>query len=388
MLPKDGSRMIKHDILRGAPKGLNKKLHLNAIITMLVCGIIVPIISGFGLISVEMVNMFGRYMAFAIVAIGLDLIWGYTGILSLAQSLFFALGGYAMGMYLTFQGTLFNGIPESLYVVYPYAVGQAKGSEILPWFWVPFQHFGLTLFLGLVIPALVAAVVGFFGFYSRVKGVYFSILTQALTVAATMFFSKNEMFFAGTNGLTHFKSIAGLSLTEDSTKILLYVVTFVALVIAFYLSKLLIKTKFGRVLVAIRDDEKSLRFAGFKPYLYKTAIFAFAGMLAGLGGMLYTPQANIITPSFMEAKWSILMVVWVAVGGRGSLTGAVLGAMVINLLYNSLTSNWSLGFFTWSPDYWPIVLGLLFILVVLVFPKGLQSLWIQAKENVKGRFSK
>jgi len=209
-----------------------------------------------------------------------------------------------------------------------------------------------------------------------------------LTVAATMFFSKNEMFFAGTNGLTHFKSIAGLSLTEDSTKILLYVVTFVALVIAFYLSKLLIKTKFGRVLVAIRDDEKSLRFAGFKPYLYKTAIFAFAGMLAGLGGMLYTPQANIITPSFMEAKWSILMVVWVAVGGRGSLTGAVLGAMVINLLYNSLTSNWSLGFFTWSPDYWPIVLGLLFILVVLVFPKGLQSLWIQAKENVKGRFSK
>jgi len=380
--------MTKLGIHPAAPKGLDKKMHLNAIVTMMICGVLIPVLSAFGLVSVELVNMLGRYLAFAIVALGLDLIWGYTGILSLAQSLFFALGGYAMGMYLTFQGTLFNGIPESLYVVYPYAVGHAKGSEVLPWFWLPFQHFGLTILLGLAVPALVAALVGFFGFYSRVKGVYFSILTQALTVAATMFFSKNEMFFAGTNGLTHFKTIAGLNLTEGSTKIILYVITFGALVLAFYLSKGLTKTKFGRVLVAIRDDEKSLRFAGFKPYFYKTAIFAFAGMLAGLGGMLYTPQANIITPSFMEAKWSILMVVWVAVGGRGTLSGAVLGAMVINLLYNSLTSKWTLGFFTWSPDYWPIVLGLLFILVVLVFPQGLQSLWGQAKENLKGRFSK
>ncbi len=380
--------MIKQNILTPAPKGLDKKMHLNALVIMMVCGVLIPVLSAFGVISVEMVNMFGRYLAFAIVALGLDLIWGYTGILSLAQSFFFALGGYAMGMYLSFQGTLFNGIPESLYVVYPYAVGQAKGSEVLPWFWLPFQHFSFTVFLGLAIPALVAALVGFFGFYSRVKGVYFSILTQALTVAATMFFSKNEMFFAGTNGLTHFKTIAGLSLTENSTKIILYVITFAALVLAYYLSKALTKTKFGRVLIAVRDDEKSLRFAGFKPYLYKTAIFAFAGMLAGLGGMLYTPQANIITPSFMEAKWSILMVIWVAVGGRGTLSGAVLGALAINLLYNSLTSKWTLGFFTWSPDYWPIVLGFLFILVVLVFPQGLQSLWGQAKENMKGRMGK
>lgn len=370
------------------PKGLDRQALTGTILTMAVVGLVIPVLSLFGLVSVELVNMLGRYLAFAIVALGLDLIWGYTGILSLAQSLFFALGGYAMGMYLTFQGTLFNGIPESLYVVYPYAVGQAKGTEVLPWFWVPFQNFGLTLLLGLAVPALAAALVGFFGFYSRVKGVYFSILTQALTVAATMFFSKNEMFFAGTNGLTHFKSIAGFPLTEDTTKIALYVITFAALTLAFFLSKAMTGTKFGRILLAVRDDEKSLRFAGYKPHLYKTAIFAFAGLLAGLGGMLYTPQANIITPSFMEAKWSILMVVWVAVGGRGTLTGAVVGALGVNLLYNSLTSKWTLGFFTWSPDYWPIVLGLLFILVVLVFPQGFQSLWTQARAVVSGRFKK
>ena len=157
--------------------------------------------------------------------------------------------------------------------------------------------------------------------------------------------------------------------------VILYIASFLALVLAFLASKGLTKTKFGRVLLAVRDNEKSLRFSGYKPYLYKTAIFSFAGLLAGLGGMLYTPQANIITPSFMEAKWSILMVIWVAVGGRGSLSGAVIGTMVINLLYNGLTSQWSIGPFVWNPDYWPIVLGLLFIAVVLLFPKGLQSLW-------------
>jgi len=350
-------------------------------------GVVLPLLSFTGLISVELVNMIGRYLAFAIVALGLDLIWGYTGILSLSQSFFFALGGYGMGIYLCFQGTLFNGIPEALYVVYPYAVGEAKGHEVLPWAWVPFQNFGLAVLLCLAVPALIAGLVGFVGFFSRVKGVYFSILSQALTVAAVLFFSKNEMKFGGTNGLTHFKTIAGLNLSDPTTKILLYLVTFLALVGVYYLSKAIIRTRFGRVLVAIRDSEKTLRFSGYKPYLFKTAIFAFAGLLAGLGGMLYTPQANIITPSYMDAKWSILMVVWVAVGGRGSLTGAVLGALGVNLLYNALTSEWSLGFFTWSPDYWPIVLGLLFIVIVLKFPGGLQSIWAQIAERVQKRRS-
>jgi len=358
---------------------------LSTLFLLAVGGLVLPVLSFTGVVSVELVNMFGRYLAFAIVAVGLDLIWGYTGILSLAQSFFFALGGYGMGIYLAFQGTLFNGIPEALYVVYPYAVGEAKGHEVLPWAWIPFENFGLAVLLCLVVPAVVAGLVGLVGFFSRVKGVYFSILTQALTVAAVLFFSKNEMKFGGTNGLTHFKTIVGLNLSDPNTKILLYLVTFLALVGVYYLSKALIRTRFGRVLIAIRDSEKTLRFSGYKPYLFKTAIFAFAGLLAGLGGMLYTPQANIITPSYMDAKWSILMVVWVAVGGRGSLTGAVLGALGVNLLYNVLTSEWSIGAFTWSPDYWPIVLGLIFILIVLKFPGGLQSLWTQVVNRVQKR---
>ncbi len=362
-----------------------KRKTLSTLLVLGIGGVILPLLSFVGLLSPELVNMLGRYLAFAIVALGLDLIWGYTGILSLAQSFFFALGGYGMGIYLAFQGTLFNGIPEALYVVYPYAVGEAKGHEILPWAWIPFQNFGLTLLLCLVVPGIVAGLVGLLGFFSRVKGVYFSILTQALTVAAVLFFSKNEMKFAGTNGLTHFKTIAGLPLADANTKIILYVVTFFALVGVYFLCKSIVKTRFGRVLIAVRDSEKTLRFSGYKPYLFKTAIFAFAGVLAGLGGMLYTPQANIITPSYMDAKWSILMVVWVAVGGRGSLMGAVLGALGVNLLYNMLTSQWSIGIFTWSPDYWPIVLGLLFILIVLKFPGGLQSIWTQLVQRVQNR---
>ena len=361
---------------------------VSTLILLALGGVILPLLSFTGLVSVELVNMLGRYLAFAIVAVGLDLIWGYTGILSLAQSFFFALGGYGMGIYLAFQGNLFNGIPEALYVVYPYAVGEAKGHEVLPWAWLPFQNFGLTVLLCLLVPAVIAGIVGFVGFFSRVKGVYFSILSQALTVAAVLFFSKNEMKFGGTNGLTHFKTIAGFNLSDPNTKIGLYLATFLALVGVYYLSKAITRARFGRVLIAIRDSEKTLRFSGYQPYLFKTAIFAFAGLLAGLGGMLYTPQANIITPSYMDAKWSILMVVWVAVGGRGSLTGAVLGALGVNLLYNALTSQWSLGGFTWSPDYWPIVLGLLFIVIVLKFPGGLQGIWTQVTERVQKRRAK
>ena len=343
------------------------------LIILLFFGIIMPALALAGVISPELVNMFGRYMAFAVAAVGLDLIWGYTGILSLAQFLFFALGGYAVGIYLTFQGTLFNGIPEALYVVYPYAVGQSRGSEILPWFWVPFRRFIPALFLGLTIPAAVAALIGYVGFRSRVKGVYFSILTQALTAAAALFFSKNENFFAGTNGLTHFKTILGLELTAPGVKVLLYFITFLMLIASFFTARKITRTKFGRILIAVRDNESRLRFSGYKPHLYKTAIFAFAAALAALGGILYTPQANIITPSFMEARWSILMVIWAAVGGRGTLIGAAAGALVVNLLYNLLTSQFSIGPLTWSPAYWPIVLGLIFILVVLAFPRGLHS---------------
>ena len=349
--------------------------------TMLAIAVLLPMLAHAGVISVETVNMAGRYMALAIVALGLDLIWGYTGILSLCQAFFFALGGYAMGIHLAHQGTLHNGIPEALYVVYPYKIGETKGMEVLPWFWQIFKPFNLTILLGILIPGLVAGAIGFAGFVSRVRGVYFSILTQALTVAAMMFFSKNEMKLCGTNGLTHFKTLAGYDLSEPNVKIGLYVVTLICLLGSFFLCTLLTGSRFGRVLLAVRDSETALRFAGYKPYAYKTAIFIFAGMLAGLAGLLYTPQANIMTPSYMEARWSILMVIWVAVGGRGTLTGAVVGALVINLLYSVMTSQWSLGAFIWKPSYWPFVLGLLFIVVVLALPNGIVGLWRKMISN-------
>ena len=344
-------------------------------VTLLAIAILLPMLAHIGMISVETVNMAGRYMALGIVALGLDLIWGYTGILSLCQALFFALGGYAMAIHLAHQGTLHNGIPESLYVVYPYKVGESKGMEVLPWFWHIFKPFNLTILLGILIPGLVAGLIGFAGFISRVKGVYFSILTQALTVAAMMFFSKNEMKLCGTNGLTHFRTLAGHDLSDPNVKIGLYVVTLLCLLGTYLICLLLTKSRFGRVLLAVRDSKTALRFAGYKPYAFKATIFIFAGMLAGLAGLLYTPQANIITPSYMQARWSILMVVWVAVGGRGTLSGAVVGALVINLLYNAMTSQWSVGSFVWKPDYWPFVLGLLFIVVVLALPNGIIGVW-------------
>lgn len=348
-----------------------------AFVVLTIGMLFIPLFYIGGMMNIETVNMLGRYMAFAIVALGLDLIWGYTGVLSLCQSFFFAVGGYTMGMYLSHQGTLFNGIPESLYVVYPYGINEARGDEVLPWFWMPLKYFPLTLILGLLVPGLLAYIIGRAGFYSRVRGVYFAILTQAITVAATMFFSKNEMKLCGTNGLTHFKTIIGFDLTEPAVKLGLYYTTLLALIGAYLLCRGIVRSRFGRILVAIRDDESTLRFSGYSPAAYKLFVFTVAGALAGLAGMLYVPQANIITPSYMEAKWSIMMVVWVAVGGRGTLSGAVLGTLVINLLYNYFTSQRDLGPLVWKPEYWQFVLGGMFIGVVMLFPNGLLNIWLR-----------
>lgn len=370
------SRFERSKLLTTSPRQASVgQLQMTVMLWFVALSIFMPGLYYAGAITVETLNMLGRYMCFAMVALGLDLIWGYTGVLSLCQSLFFTLGGYAVGMHMALQGKLFNGIPEALYVVYPYSIGEEKGDEVLPWFWIPFDSFTWTLILAMVIPALFAGIVGYLGFLSRVKGVYFSILTQALTVAATMFFSKNEMKFCGTNGLTHFKTLLGYDLTDVDVKVGLYLVTLVCLILCTGLCFLIVRSRFGRVLVAIRDSENALRFSGYKPHVYKTVIFAFSGACAGMAGLLYTPQANIITPSYMEAKWSILMVIWVAVGGRGTLTGAIVGALVVNLLYNQLTSTWSIGHFQWNPDYWPIVLGAMFILVVMYMKGGVISIW-------------
>jgi len=392
------------------------KRNLPLILWLLLGLVIVPGLYLVGITSIGTVNKLGRYMTFALVAIGLDLIWGYAGILGLCQALFFCLGGYAMGMYLAHHGGP-EGIidktgwklPACLFVVYPYKVGEAPGDAVVPWFWKPFWSLPSTIFLGLFIPGLVAFIIGYFGFRSRVRGVYFAILTQAITVAAQNFFTMNNMKFCGTNGLTRFERIclaghehgvdvcqkANLSfqLSSDSLQFSLYLLTAVSIFGTYVLYRYVISSRLGRILVAIRDAESTLRFSGYKPYKYKLFAFVLAAMTAALGGLLYVPQMKIITPYNMGAERSILIVIFVAVGGRNTLSGALVGALTVNLLYDFLTSfNQPIpltdlifpGGLTFAKT-WPIVLGLLFLTVVLGYPDGLVKLPSHFWSNIKNK---
>lgn len=415
--------------------------------------VIVPFLYLSGNMEITTVNMLGRYLCFAIVAVSLDLLWGYTGLLCLCQSLFFALGGYAMGMYLAHHGGPEGVIdasgwklPACLHVVYPAAVWESEEYWQLPFFWKPFYWFESATILGLLVPGLVALVIGFFIFRSRVRGVFFAILTQALTLAVWLVFCMNNMKLCGTNGLTRFERVGpffdpgeganttklvilltlvlglnllllvrtivkrfradllgqhwkdpkrlaivggslavGLGLAfwvksviagnfadldelkDDGVKFVLYLVTVIALIDVYVFCKYLVDSRLGRVLIAVRDRESRLRFAGYQPYVYKVFIFSISAMIAGLAGMLYAPQMGIFTPTNLEPKESILVVIWVAVGGRGTLAGPIAGALAVNLIYNQLTSS--------APDTWPFVQGGLFVAVVLLFPDGLISLW-------------
>jgi len=378
--------------------------------------VIIPILYLLGIIPIGTVNKLGRYLTFALVAIGLDLIWGYAGILSLCQALFFCLGGYAIGMYLAHHGGP-EGIidktgwklPACLFVVYPYKVGEAPGYAMVPWFWKPFWSLPSTVFLGLFIPGLVAFIIGYFGFRSRVRGVYFAILTQAITVAAQNFFTMNNMKFCGTNGLTRFDRIClvghehgvdvcqkvnlSFQLSSDSLQFSLYLLTTISIFGTYVLYRYVISSRLGRILVAIRDAESTLRFSGYKPYKYKLFAFVLAAMTAALGGLLYVPQMKIITPYNMGAERSILIVIFVAVGGRNTLSGALVGALTVNLLYDFLTSfNQPIpltdlifpGGLTFAKT-WPIVLGLMFLTVVLGYPDGLVKLPSHFWSNIKNK---
>ena len=393
--------------------------------------ILLPVLYSVDILTIGQINMIGRYMTFAILALGLDLLWGYVGILSLCQFTFFCLGAYAMGMHLAHHGgpegiVDANGwkLPACLFVVYPYEVGESSQDALVPWFWKPFWNLPLTIALGLLIPVVVSFLLGYFVFRSRVRGVYFAILSQAIAVAGWLVFCRNDMKLCGTNGLTRFDVIApvesvttfhpenakdlwiashnsdpeqdlngdgkldqldysmadvGFSLSEPNVQLSLYFLTLISLFGSFFLCKWIVNSRLGRVLLAIRDDETTLNFFGYKPYHYKIFAFCIAASLAGLAGMLYIPQMKIVTPSNMEAVRSVLVVVWVAVGGRGTLRGAILGALTVNLLYNYLTSEHDYGFISWSPDYWPIFLGIAFILVVLYLPNGLIELFDKSK---------
>ncbi len=344
--------------------------------------VLVPILYGTGAMSLEFINKLGFILAFAICAIGLDLVWGYIGVLSLCQFLFFAIGGYCMGLYLINYGPMdgvHQNIPRALYVV----MSDVAGAQP-PWFLSIFKSFGAAIHVGVLLPGLIAMLIGMTTFRSRVRGVYFAILTQAITVAFWLVFQKNDLKLGGTNGLTNFTHILGYPIQADpnkspfaQTRFWLYVVSFVCLLGAIMFARLLVSSGFGRVLVAIRDDETRLRFKGYQSWVYKTLAFTIAAMLAGLGGMLYVPQKGIITPRDLAAGASILVVAWVAVGGRGTVWGAVFGAISVSLLYDKMTS--------WKPDYWPFVFGGLFILVPLLLPGGLMSIPQVVCDLVRGK---
>jgi urea transport system permease protein len=328
----------------------------------------VPILDAAGIVEDYKVNILGKYLSFAILALGIDLIWGYTGLLSLCQALFFCVGGYIMAMHLSVaQGggdvrPEYNNIPQFMFF---------NNVKVLPMFWVPFTSMTVTLIAGFTLPALAGALFGFFILRSRVRGVYFAIITQALAWAAFLLISRNEMLMGGTNGLTNFYKPM---LQARSWILGLYLLTLTMLVLSYLLCRAIVRSRLGRVLVAIRDKETRLYFAGYKPYVFKVFAFAVAAMLGGIGGMLYSPQVGIITPQNMSVEESIFMVVWVALGGRGKLWGAVFGAMLVLVARSSLTSDLS--------SAWMVVLGMTAICAVLLFPDGFVGLWAKLERQI------
>jgi urea transport system permease protein len=307
------------------------------------------------------VTLAGKILCYAIVAVALDLVWGYAGILSLGHGLFFALGGYAMGMYLMRQigreGQYQAELPDFMVFL---------DWKELPWHWWMTEHFGWAMFLVVAVPGVLAFVFGYFAFRSRVKGVYFSIITQALTFAAMLLFFRNATGFGGNNGFTDFKRILGFSVTAPETRMVLFLVTALTLLGVLLLSRWIVKSKFGRVLAAIRDAEQRVMFCGYDTVHYKVAIFTLSAVLCGIAGALYVPQVGIINPGEMSPANSIEMAIWVAVGGRGTLLGAVLGAGLVN----GAKSYFTVAF----PEYWLYFLGAIFILVTLLLPRGVLSL--------------
>ncbi|MFZ4639717.1 MAG: urea ABC transporter permease subunit UrtC [Nodosilinea sp.] len=300
-------------------------------------------------------GLLGRFLSLGIVALGIDLIWGFTGLLSLGHGIFFALGGYALAMYLSLVSIPAGQIPE-FFGLY--------GVSSLPWFWQPFYNFPFTLAAILIIPALVAGLLGYLVFRNRIRGVYFSILTQAALVVFFNFFNGQQKLINGTNGLkTNTSILMGKEVGTPETQFLLYVVTVAVLVVVYALCRWLTSGRFGRMLVAIRDDENRVRFSGYNPTGFKVLVFAISGAIAGISGALYTVQSGIISPQAMDIAFSIEMVIWVAVGGRATLVGAILGAVLVNMARSLLSERF--------PNVWLFFQGALFLLVVTALPDGL-----------------
>ncbi|GAD03358.1 MULTISPECIES: urea ABC transporter permease subunit UrtC [Agarivorans] len=319
------------------------------------------------------VTLLGKYLCYALLAIAVDLVWGYCGILSLGHGAFFALGGYAMGMYLMRQigdrGVYAN--PEL-----PDFMVFLDWSE-LPWYWLGFDMFPFAMLMVFLAPGILAFIFGYLAFRSRVTGVYLSIITQALTYALMLAFFRNDMGFGGNNGLTDFKDILGFSLQADSTRAVLFALSALALAGAYVLCRWIVNSKLGRVLIAVRDSESRTRFIGYRVERFKLFVFVVSAMLAGVAGALYVPQVGIINPGEFAPLNSIESIVWVAVGGRGTLFGAVFGALLVNF-----GKSWFTGAF---PELWLFFLGALFVVTTLWLPKGVVGLYGSIKAKLQER---
>ena len=307
------------------------------------------------------ISLVGKYLSFAILALAVDLVWGFAGILSLGHAAFFALGGYGIGMYLMRQiGTRGQyGSPLPDFMVF-------LNWRELPWYWLGFDWFPFALLMAMLVPALLAAVFGWLAFRSRVTGVYLSIITQALTYALLLAFFRNDMGFGGNNGLTDFKELLGAPLSADGTRCGLMLVTAAALAALYAIARWLTRSRFGKVLVAVRDTETRTRFLGYRPEHYKLVVWTLSAAIAAIGGALYVPQVGIINPGEFAPQNSIEAVIWVAVGGRGTLHGAILGAVLVNAAKTIFTGQF--------PELWLFALGFLFIAVTLFLPRGLMGL--------------
>jgi urea transport system permease protein len=353
--------MSAFPLTRALDRGTAIVLALLAAIAIVVplFNLLVPASSPFHLSS-YFVALFGKYICYAILALSIDLIWGYCGILSLGHGAFFALGGYAMGMYLMRQigsrGVYANpALPDFMVFL---------NWPELPVYWYGFQHFPYTLLMIVLVPGFLALVFGWFAFRSRVTGVYLSIITQALTYALMLGFFRNNFGFGGNNGLTDFKDILGFNVQAPGSRAALFAISTLALMIGFLICRSIVASKFGKVLIAIRDAESRTRFLGYRVESYKLFVFTLSACMAGVAGALYVPQVGIINPSEFSPASSIEAVLWVAVGGRGTLTGAMLGAVVV---------NYGKTYFTSGPlaPYWLFMLGGLFVAVTLLLPRGI-----------------
>lgn len=329
-----------------------------------------PLLNAAGYVSDYYLNLFGKYLSLAILAMGMSLIWGFSGILSLGQAIFFGIGAYCFGMYLMLEssgkGVYGEAIPD--FMVW-------NQVTQLPLYWKPFHSLPFAILAALLVPVAAAVVIGFLTFRRRVGGTYFAILTQAMAFAAWLMFNRNEMNLGGTNGLTDFKTLLGYSLSEPGTQRGLYLCTALLLVVSFFVCRWLVGSKMGLVLTAVRDQEQRLRFLGYPVASYKIFIFAVAAALGGLAGALYVPQVGIITPSQIGVLPSLEIVVWVATGGRNSLVGAIIGAVGINAARSVLTARF--------PEWWPVILGGLFVAVVLFFPDGIVGIPGQCRRGLR-----